>query len=136
VYNLLGIRAQESFVQSWLVALGLDNATQWKEIAKEAWKGGLFIIIMDRLWLQSNRNWCARTLLAGRLLLQQPSGRALDVLAAGASCCAELAAGRRRRFEDQLDWLTFQATMMTGETMTRWQILKQHLHFFAYVQDV
>ncbi len=53
-----------------------------------------------------------------------------------APCCAELAGGRCRRFEDQLDWLTFQATMMTGETKTRWQILKQHLHFFAYVQDV
>jgi hypothetical protein len=74
VYNLLGIRAQESFVQSWLVALGLDNATQWKEIAKEAWKGGLFIIIMDRLWMQSNTNWCARRLLAG-CCNSRPAGR-------------------------------------------------------------
>jgi hypothetical protein len=57
-------------LQSWLVALGLDNASQWKDIVKEACKGGLFIIIVDRLWMQSNDNWCALRLLACCLLLR------------------------------------------------------------------
>lgn len=95
VYNLLGPRAETDFVQSWLVALGVDNASQWREVLQDAIKAGALLFLADRLWLLSNSRW----------------------------------------MEDHVDYLSVQATMLTGATLTRWQRIKAHLNFYAYVQD-
>lgn len=95
VYNLLGTRAETDFIQSWLVALGVDNASQWREVLQDALKAGALLFLADRLWLLSNSRW----------------------------------------MEDHVDYLSVQATMLTGATLTRWQRIKAHLNFYAYVQD-
>jgi hypothetical protein len=95
IYDQLGASAESSFVRAWLVALGVDNAAQWKDVATEALKGAALLLILDRLWLVSNGRWV----------------------------------------EDHVDVLSVTATMLTGGAVTRWQRLRAHLRFFAFVED-
>jgi hypothetical protein len=57
VYDQLGMSAEDDFVRAWLVALGVDNAAQWKDVIIEALRGAAFLLLLDRLWLLSNTRW-------------------------------------------------------------------------------
>jgi hypothetical protein len=95
IYDQLGLRAEADFVRSWLVALGVDNAAQWRDMLQEALKGAALLLLLDRLWLMSNARW----------------------------------------MEDHVDVLSVTATLAGAGVVTRWQRLRAHLSFFAYVED-
>jgi hypothetical protein len=56
-FDQLGAAAEQSFLRSWLVALGVDNASQWRDVLYEVLKGALLLSLLDRLWLLHNVAW-------------------------------------------------------------------------------
>ena len=57
IYKLLGDKAQSEFARSWGVSYGMNAATEWKDIAVEAVKATIILIIMERLFLTRNSAW-------------------------------------------------------------------------------
>jgi hypothetical protein len=71
IYKLLGDEAQSEFARSWGISYGMNAATEWKDIAIEAVKGTIILIILERLFLTRNSAWLeVRHLLARRLALR------------------------------------------------------------------
>jgi hypothetical protein len=121
IYTQLGAGAEESFVRAWLVALGVDNAAQWKDVAVEALKGAALMLLLDRLWLVSNARWV--------------EARCAHVHLRASACIRALMFFFLQRLQDHVDVLSVTATMLTGGAVSRWQRLRAHLRFFAYVED-
>ena len=57
IYNLLGSSTESSFVRSWLIALGVDNAKQWQDILRAALQSAALMFVLDRMWIMSNAAW-------------------------------------------------------------------------------
>ena len=57
VYRLLGDDAESSFARSWGISYGLNAATEWKDIATEAAKAAVILVILERLFLTRNASW-------------------------------------------------------------------------------
>ena len=57
IYKLLGADAESSFARSWGVSYGMNAATEWKEIGREALKAAIVLAIMERLFLTRNSSW-------------------------------------------------------------------------------
>jgi hypothetical protein len=92
IYDQLGRRAENSFVQSWLVALGVDNAGQWRDILKEAAQGAALLLVLDRLWLLPSARWLEEH---------------VDHLSVGATLLAGGAASRMRRLRAHLRFYAY-----------------------------
>jgi hypothetical protein len=69
IYKLLGDEAQSEFARSWGISYGMNAATEWKDIAIEAVKGTIILIILERLFLTRNSAWLEVRHLLGRSLL-------------------------------------------------------------------
>lgn len=87
IWDQLGPSGEDSFVTSWLVALGVDNASQWRDVLKEALQGAAVVLLLDRL----------RLLPSGRWLEEH-----LDQLSVGATLVATAGASRARRLRAHL----------------------------------
>ena len=92
VYDQLGMGAEASFVRSWLVALGVDNAAQWRDILHQAIKGGIILIMLDQLWVMSNATWIEDH---------------LDFLSVGATLLAEGAVTHAARLRTHLRFYAY-----------------------------
>ena len=57
IYRNLGQDAEVQFAKTWGVGVGLDNVQQWKDVAQEALKAALLIMILDMLRATSHRQW-------------------------------------------------------------------------------
>ncbi len=57
IYRNLGPEAQEQFSTTWGIGYGMDNVQQWRDVAQEAAKAALIIVILDLLRVTSNRAW-------------------------------------------------------------------------------
>ena len=57
IYNTLGKAAEQQFTRSWGISYAMDNATQWKDIAKEAIRGIIILAILERLMLTPHGSW-------------------------------------------------------------------------------
>ena len=57
IYKLLGDKAQSEFARSWGISYGMNAVTEWQDIAIEAVKGTVVLIIMERLFLTGNSSW-------------------------------------------------------------------------------
>jgi hypothetical protein len=57
IYKLLGEKAQSDFARSWGISYGMNAATEWKEIAVQAVKMSIVLIILERFYLTSNSAW-------------------------------------------------------------------------------
>ena len=57
IYNTLGAKAQDSFVNSWGVSYGMGQATQWQDILEEVLKGLIILAILERLQLTRHGEW-------------------------------------------------------------------------------
>ena len=47
LYNLLGSKAEASFVSSWAIALGLENASGFQDVVAEAAKAALIALLLE-----------------------------------------------------------------------------------------
>jgi hypothetical protein len=92
IYDQLGKSAENSFVTSWLVALGVDNASQWRDILKEAAQGAALLLLFDRLWLLPADRWLEEH---------------VDQLSVGATQLAGAAASRARRLRAHLRFYAY-----------------------------
>ena len=57
IYKLLGDQAQSEFARSWGISYGMNAATEWKDIAIEAVRATIVLIILERLFLTRNSAW-------------------------------------------------------------------------------
>lgn len=57
IYERLGPSSQEAFAQTWGVGVGLDNAQQWKDVAHEALKAALIMVLLERLRITRGPRW-------------------------------------------------------------------------------
>ncbi len=57
IYKLLGDKAQSEFARSWGISYGMNAVTEWQDIAVEAVKGTVALIILERLFLTRNSSW-------------------------------------------------------------------------------
>ena len=57
IYRNLGQDAEVQFAKTWGVGVGLDNVQQWKDVAQEALKAALIIMVLDMLRVTSHRQW-------------------------------------------------------------------------------
>ena len=53
----LGPEAQNSFSQTWGVSYALDNCTEWQDVAIEACKVAVILVILDLLRFTKDRPW-------------------------------------------------------------------------------
>ena len=67
IYKNLGPEAQSSFSQTWGVSYALDNCTEWQDVAIEAGKVALVLVILDLLRITKDRPWfeARRSMLPG-----------------------------------------------------------------------
>ena len=57
IYKNLGPEAQNSFSQTWGVSYALDNCSEWQDVAIEACKVALILVILDLLRFTKDRPW-------------------------------------------------------------------------------
>ncbi len=57
IYKLLGDEAESQFARSWGISYGMNAATEWKDIAVQAVKMSIVLIILERLFITSNSSW-------------------------------------------------------------------------------
>jgi hypothetical protein len=57
IYRRLGPEAERQFVKTWGVGIGLDQAQQWQDVAKEALKAAALIVVLDMLRVTTHRAW-------------------------------------------------------------------------------
>ena len=57
IYKLLGAEAEQSFARSWGVSYGVGAAAEWQDIAKEAAKGVVILLILERLHVTRPVSW-------------------------------------------------------------------------------
>ena len=57
IYRLLGGDAEESFARSWGISYGMSAVTEWDDIVREALKGAVVLVLMERLFLTRNASW-------------------------------------------------------------------------------
>jgi hypothetical protein len=57
IYRLLGSETEAAFAKSWGVSYGLNAATEWREVAKEALKGAAVVVLLETLYLTRNLHW-------------------------------------------------------------------------------
>ena len=93
IYELLGIATEASFVKSWLIALGVENARQWQDILRAALQAAVLMFVLDRMWIMSNAAWV----------------------------------------EQHVDYLSVQATLLTGRVVTWSKRVRRHVDFYAGV---
>ena len=94
IYNLLGSSTEASFVRSWLIALGVENARQWQDILRAALQSAVLMFVLDRMWVMSNAAWV----------------------------------------EQHVDYLSVQATLLTGRVATWSKRVRRHVDFYAVVE--
>ena len=57
IYRQMGDSAQKKFTQSWGISFGMDSATEWQDVAKEAAKTTFIFVILDLLLIMGHRPW-------------------------------------------------------------------------------
>jgi hypothetical protein len=57
IYRRLGPEAERQFVKTWGVGIGLDQAQQWQDVAKEALKAAALIVVLDMFRVTTHRAW-------------------------------------------------------------------------------
>ena len=57
IYQLLGDKAQEQFSHDWAVGLGIDQATQWKEVVQSSIQAAIILTLLDRMGFMSGVAW-------------------------------------------------------------------------------
>ena len=57
IYKNLGPEAQNSFSQTWGVSYALDNCSEWQDVAIEACKVALILVVLDLLRFTKDRPW-------------------------------------------------------------------------------
>jgi hypothetical protein len=57
IYRQMGDSAQQKFSQTWGINFGMDSAQQWRDVAQEAAKTAVILIILDMLLILGNRSW-------------------------------------------------------------------------------
>lgn len=57
MYRSLGDDAEKQFTAQWGVGFGLDQASEWKDIAQTALKVALVMVVLDVLRLSRNNRW-------------------------------------------------------------------------------
>jgi hypothetical protein len=57
IYRQMGDQAQKKFTQSWGVNFGVSSAQEWQDVAKEALKTTVILIILDLLLILGNGPW-------------------------------------------------------------------------------
>lgn len=57
IYRQLGPDAQAEFSKSWGIGYGLNNASEWQDVAVTAFKAALLIVVLDALRLTKNASW-------------------------------------------------------------------------------
>ena len=62
IYNLLGKEAEQAFTHSWGVSMGMGQASEWQNIASEAFKGLVILMVLDQLRLVPVGKWLERHL--------------------------------------------------------------------------
>ena len=92
IYQQLGMGAERTFAIGWLVSLGVDNASQWRDILVEAAKGAALVVLLDALWVLPNGRW-----MEGHL----------DVASVHATLLAGGAVSRWRRLRAHLDFFAY-----------------------------
>ena len=57
IYRQMGDSAQQKFSQSWGINFAMDSAQQWRDVAQEAAKTAVILVILDMLLILGNRSW-------------------------------------------------------------------------------
>ena len=57
IYRQMGDSAQRQFATSWGINFGLDSAKEWQDVAKEALKTTVVLVILDLLLITGHRPW-------------------------------------------------------------------------------
>ena len=57
IYKLLGDQAQSEFARTWGISYAMNAVTEWRDIAVEAVKATIILIILERLFLTRNSAW-------------------------------------------------------------------------------
>ena len=57
IHDKLGADAEGSFTRSWGVSYGVGAAAEWQDIAKEAAKGVVILMILERLHVTRPVSW-------------------------------------------------------------------------------
>ena len=60
IYNLLGKDQEAAFANSWGLAVGIDNAKQWRSVAQTALVAAFELLLLERLGLLGVEKWCDR----------------------------------------------------------------------------
>lgn len=55
IYDLLGAGSETAFIKSWFTGIGIDNATQFKDIVVEGLKVALILMLLERLMMSQDR---------------------------------------------------------------------------------
>ena len=57
IYRLMGAQEEAAFARSWGVSYGMNAVTEWRDVVKEALKGGLILAVLETLYLTRNVHW-------------------------------------------------------------------------------
>ena len=57
IYDLVGPAEEAGFAREWGIAVGLDNAAQWKDVVNEAVQSTLKLLLLQRLRLVPAEKW-------------------------------------------------------------------------------
>ena len=97
----LGPEAQNSFSQTWGVSYALDNCTEWQDVAIEACKVAVILVILDLLRFTKDLPWFEVRKPAASSVLSGPD----------ASCRAK---------KEHVDFISIQAMLFNGAARTWW----------------
>jgi hypothetical protein len=57
IYTLLGAGAEAGFTRSWGVSYGIGAASEWRDVAKEAARSLLLLVLLETLLLSRPVSW-------------------------------------------------------------------------------
>ena len=57
IYRLAGAQEEAAFARSWGVSYGMNAATEWRDVLKEALNGALVLVVLETLYLTRNVHW-------------------------------------------------------------------------------
>jgi len=57
IYRQMGDQAQKKFTASWGINFGVSSAQEWQDVAQEALKTTVILVILDLLLILGHRPW-------------------------------------------------------------------------------
>lgn len=143
IYRLLGSKAEYSFTVDWATGIAVEQASQWRDIAKDLCIEVALLLLLDQLKVTPPLHWCvaARGICYGTPRAKQRHVwrcSAVRPLSLGPLMIRRAAAGAARshlrRLELQVDFMSVQGSLFAARK-TRWtERMAQHIKFYRRIE--